>query len=63
MPPNPNHIDEETVTDDGVHIFTFTNGAASIGRDRDDASEGVWLNRQDKRAVYEHLREHYEGEE
>lgn len=48
--------------DDGrATIDFFTNAACEIGRNRDDASEGVWLDRQEKRALYEAMRDYYDG--
>lgn len=45
--------------DEHATIDFFTNGACEIGRNRDDASEGAWLDQQEKRALYEALEEHF----
>lgn len=45
--------------DEHATIDIFTNGACEIGRNRDDASEGAWLDQQEKRALYEALEDHF----
>ncbi len=47
--------------DDRAYIDFFGNGACEIGRNRDDATEGAWLDQQEKRALYEALEAHYNG--
>jgi len=62
MPPNPNHVidtveltqidDLETTT-----IDFYTNSCIAIGQNREDPQEGVWLNSNEKWALYEALNE------
>lgn len=46
---------------DCATIDFYTNSACAIGRDREDATEGVWLDQQEKRALYEALEDYFDG--
>lgn len=73
MPPNPDNV-EETVSltnenpfgpdrhKETATIDFYTNKACAIGRDREDASEGIWLDGHEKLALYHALRDHFEDE-
>lgn len=64
MPPNPNHVEQLVVLSEDYHdekatVDFYTNSAMAIGRDREDPGEGVWLDSNEKRALYEALDEYY----
>lgn len=61
-PPDPTNVKAEVVTESGAHVFFFTNGAMSIGRDREDPDEGVWLDNIDKQELHQALEDHNEWE-
>lgn len=66
MPANPKNVKRTVVLSDDYHdekatIDFYTNSAIAIGRDREDASEGVWLDNLEKRELLEALKEELEA--
>jgi len=65
MPANPDHVDNtvelsEDYHDDKATIDFYSNSAVAIGRNREDAQEGVWLDNLEKRELYAALKKELE---